>query len=127
MGGRWIPYSSPTVPMLFRQTQAIVDQKQRIIAVCVGRPSGDKTWESMHQKASEILGVAKDGILFGKKKNRRGNFPALSFGISYGGGQKYPKVLVQKGNNGEILENLLKEKAFVRMSGFASGKIFDKA
>jgi hypothetical protein len=112
--------------MLFRHTLVIVDQKQRIIAVCVGRPNGDKTWENMHQEASEILGVARDRIFLGNKINRRGNFSALSFGISYGGGQKYPKVLVQDEDNGEVLEGLLKEKVFARMSGFAAGKFFDK-
>lgn len=80
----------------------------------------------MHQEASEILGVARDRIFFGNKINRRGNFSALSFGISYGGGQAYPRVLVQDRDNGEVLEGLLKEKVFARMSGFAAGNFFDK-
>ena len=117
--------SSSNHTHVFRQTLAIVDQKQRIIAVCVGRPNGDETWEGMHQEASEILRVARDKIFF-RKKNPRGNFSHLSFGISYGGGQKYPKVLAQDEDNEGILEGLLKEKVFARMSGFAAGRFFDK-
>lgn len=102
------------------QTLVIVDQKERIIAVCVSRPEGDETWESTHQKGSEILGVAGDKIFFGNKANRRGNFSALSFGISYGGGQTHPRVLAQDRDNEEILEGLLKEAVFARMSGHAA-------
>lgn len=77
-----------------------------------------------HKEASEILRGARDRIFFGNKTNRRGNFPALSFGVSYGGGQMYPRVLAQDEDNGEVLESLRSEKVFARLSGFAAGKFF---
>lgn len=117
---------NPTVPIPFRQTLVIVDRKKRIIAACIGRPSGDETWEGTHKEASEILRVAHDRIFLGNKANRRGNFSALSFGISYGGGQTYPRVLVQDEDNEKVLEGLRREEVFARLSGHAAGSFFDK-
>ncbi|PPR02920.1 hypothetical protein CVT26_009775, partial [Gymnopilus dilepis] len=76
-----------------RTTLVIVDDKQRIIAICLGAPKHDETWEDVHRRAAEILESARDRLYFEEKdkKHRRGKFPALAVGISHGGGQKYPK------------------------------------
>jgi hypothetical protein len=105
----------------------IVERKHRVIAVCAGRPkdcgaSGWEGWESLQLEASGILESARPKLNFGKKVNRRGGFPALPCGISYGGGQPYPKVLSQKKKNEKVLEAILKENAFERISGFAAGE-----
>ncbi|KAF8958751.1 hypothetical protein BDZ97DRAFT_1668082 [Flammula alnicola] len=44
----------------------------------------------------------------------------MRVGISHGGGQKHPKVLKQTADNKPILDGLLKNKAFERISGFTS-------
>lgn len=101
----------------------VVDKDQRIMAVCAGRPTGDETWENAQQRASEILEAARSQLYLEKEAGRRGGFSALTFGISHGGGQKYPRVLAQGKHNQGILDGLLKEVAFARISGFAASKL----
>lgn len=100
----------------------IVEKEERVIAVCAGRPKHDETWDDLQQRASEILEAAGPKLNLGNQTGRRGNFTALPFGISYGGGQRHPKVLVQDSINEEVLEGLLKEEVFERISGFAAGR-----
>lgn len=111
-----------------RTTVVIVDSEQRIIAVCVGVPDGDQTWESVHHRAAEALKSARHRLCFKtkEKKHRRGKFSSLGVGISHGGGQRYPKILQQSKGNEEILTELLKEEAFQRISGFMTGGIFSQ-
>ncbi|PPQ76637.1 hypothetical protein CVT26_012763 [Gymnopilus dilepis] len=106
-----------------RTTMVIVDRKRRIIAVCLGKPENDETWEDTHRRAAEVLESARDRLYFQDKdlNHRRGGFPALAVGISHGGGQKYPKVLDQDKRNEEVFEEILENKAFQRISGFTSG------
>ena len=103
-----------------------MDDKQRIIAICLGAPKHDETWEDVHRRAAEILESARDWLYFEEKdkKHRRGKFPALAVGISHGGGQKYPKVLEQDKRNEEIWDEILQDGAFERISGFSAGKWF---
>ena len=72
-----------------RVTRAIVDKDGRIIAVLAGSPN-DADWASVHRSAYAALQTARRRCRFPKKTttHRRGNFPALSAGISFGGGQK---------------------------------------
>ena len=72
-----------------RIERAIVDKDGRIIAVLVGCPA-NLDWPSVHRSAHAALQAARKRCRFPKKstKHRRGDFPALSAGISYGGGQK---------------------------------------
>ena len=72
-----------------RIERAIVDKDGRIIAILVGQPA-DPGWPSAHRSAHAALQAARKRCRFPKKstKHRRGDFPALSAGISYGGGQK---------------------------------------
>jgi hypothetical protein len=109
----------------FRQPLLIVEKKERVVAVCAGRPSEecDRTWEGLQVQASEILEAARLRLDFTKEGpgRPRGNFDALMFGMSYGGGQKHPMVLAQDPGNERVLEEVLKEGVFSRISGFAAG------
>jgi hypothetical protein len=89
------------------------------VAVCVGFPRGDETWHDVRRQAANCLDEAGQRLHF--KKNRRGDLLALSVGISHGGGQTHPKVLGQDPRNISIVEDMLKEPAFSRISGFTSG------
>jgi hypothetical protein len=97
---------------------------QRVVGVCAGAPDNDETWLGVHQRAAEILESARPKLSFDKKekKHRRGKFPAIAIGISHGGGQPYPMILDQDPRNELILEELMRDKAFERISGFATGE-----
>ncbi|PPQ80230.1 hypothetical protein CVT25_003529, partial [Psilocybe cyanescens] len=101
----------------------LVDNKQRVVGICAGVPDKDNTWSEVHHHAAELLESARPHLSFNRKdkKHRRGNFSALSVGISHGGGQPYPKTLRQDARNEPILEELMKDKVFERISGFATG------
>lgn len=105
-----------------------------------GQPN-DNDWDSVHRSCHLALLSSKTRCRFLKKafRHRRGNYPSLNVGISFGGGQKvsihvssmrslnarFPATQVpgnlkhEQGNAAE-LASLLKEKCFQRVAGFAS-------
>lgn len=99
----------------------LLDKDRRILAFCLGFPHGDETWHDVSRQAAESLDRAGQRLHANQKKNRRGNFLPLSVGISYGGGQTHPKILQQDPRNKSVLEDIMKEPAFARLSGFTSG------
>lgn len=62
----------------------------------------------------------------GEKVHRRGNFPALAVGISYGNGQTEPTELSEgvkgKGLHANLLQKLVGHEAVSRMAAFSSGE-----
>jgi hypothetical protein len=106
-------FSSCTIPL--------VDNEGRILAVCLGFPHGDETWHEVIRQAAKSLDQAGQTLHFGKTKNRRGDLRALSVGISHGGGQTHPKILRQDPRNKTMIGDMMKESAFLRISGFTSG------
>jgi hypothetical protein len=58
------------------------------VAVLAGRPRGDD-WDIVVGEAGEQIREARGQCQFTEKQahHRRGDFPALAVGISYGGGQ----------------------------------------
>lgn len=101
----------------------LLDAFERIIAVLVGRPGCDPSWEAMHIAAADKLEEARGRCKLSKKDthHRRGHFPALASGISFGGGQLKPKNR-SNGENTGILAELTSHPSFKRLAGFASGK-----
>jgi hypothetical protein len=101
---------------------AILDSCGRIIAVLAGRPD-DPSWDSVHLEAVELLEKTRPLLRLSKKskRHRRGNFAALSYGISHGGGQTKPSNLKQAGENEEHMSGVIRHESFERMSGFGSG------
>jgi hypothetical protein len=72
-----------------RVTDHIVDKMGKVIGVLCGFPDDD-SWEATHRGAADAIRAARDVACFSDecKKHRRGNFPALAVGVSFGGGQK---------------------------------------
>lgn len=108
---------------LLRSTSvAILDSEGRIVAVLVGQPSNDPSWEQVHQDAAAKLERARRECRFSAKQrsHRRGRFPALATGISHGGGQLKPGNL-DHGSNDAVLKSLTAHPSFLRLAGFASG------
>ncbi|KIM74031.1 hypothetical protein PILCRDRAFT_80479 [Piloderma croceum F 1598] len=100
----------------------ILDTKQRVIGICAGRPD-DASWGKTEGDAAAAMGDAREKCHFSKgaESHRRGLFPALAIGASFGGGQQVPGNLINGAINSAILCSLLSNVAFVRIAGFASG------
>lgn len=78
-----LPHTHLSVPT------PILDHKERVIGVCAGRPD-DASWGTMQQDAAAELNDARERCRFSRASatHRRGQFPALAVGASFGGGQQ---------------------------------------
>lgn len=117
----WLQFTCSS--RLDRSTLLILDSAGRIIAVLVGRPSDDESWEKTHLDAAQLIEQARGSCKFSatEKRHRRGHFPALAVGISHGGGQLRPGNRVNDKVNARVLASLIAQPSFIRMAGFASG------
>ncbi|KAF7970990.1 hypothetical protein HWV62_22491 [Athelia sp. TMB] len=97
----------------------ICDSKGRVIAVCVAQP---RSWECVNRDAVAAIKAARKRLYFPKKsrRHRRGDFPALAYGVSYGGGQQVPGNLQHSQRNEEALKELLEDPAIQRIAGLGS-------
>ncbi|PBK80517.1 hypothetical protein ARMGADRAFT_878972, partial [Armillaria gallica] len=97
----------------------IVDRHGRIVAVMAGQPH-DPTYSAACMKAYDQITAEGEGANFCRaSKHRRGAFPAVNVGISYGKGQKVPAHL-QNSVLAAIVNRLVGSKAVVRMATYAS-------
>jgi len=73
--------------------------------------------------ALEKIRAATIGERFSKleQEHRRGHFPALSIGISYGNGQGVPERL-KTGTHGRIVQDLLDDGNIKRLASYADSK-----
>ncbi|KAM6489083.1 hypothetical protein JOM56_001485, partial [Amanita muscaria] len=100
----------------------ILDKEGLVVGALAGQPR-DPDWHQVHNAAFEALGSAASRIRYHAKEvtNRRGSFPTVAYGISFGGGQLEPGYLRHGSPHKEKeLERLLKNKAVQRLCGFAS-------
>lgn len=83
--------------MKYRVSCPIIDMVGRIIAMLCGHPD-DPEWESVHVEAADTMRRSQRRIRRTKKnsKHRRGNFTALSAGVSFGGGQEVSALSTSK-------------------------------
>lgn len=95
-----------------------------VIGAFVGRPD-DAGWDKVLHDAAEALETSRLSARFSTKDklHKRGRFPALPVGISHGGGQRKPGNFVHSQPNKGVLDELVAHPAFIRLAGFASGKI----
>ncbi|KAG6818654.1 hypothetical protein H0H93_003147 [Arthromyces matolae] len=80
-------------------------------------------WEATCQDAFEALKLAASSMAFSEKEtnHRRGPFPSVPHGISFGGGQTEPKHLSHGSEaKTQILENVMMQKSIQRICNFAS-------
>ena len=64
-----------------------VDEDARVMVTLVGRPD-DITWDQNGVAAAEAMNIAQRQGKFPCSSHRRGNYPTVANGLSYGGGQK---------------------------------------
>ncbi|KAJ7027674.1 hypothetical protein C8F04DRAFT_1266784 [Mycena alexandri] len=105
------------------KTRPLVDAAGRVFAVFGGHPD-DPNWKrDVHDPAVEAMeeARAKCKVSEARTYHRRGNWPPLSAGDSYGGGQTHPGALVNEVINTAVLCALMSNIAFIRLAGFATG------
>lgn len=76
------------------ESHAVVDRNGRIIAVLAGKPKGEN-WDGLMKELEDLLHLAHDGMTFTPKQmaTKRGLFPSVSVGNSFGGGSKVCRPL----------------------------------
>ncbi|THU84720.1 hypothetical protein K435DRAFT_822624 [Dendrothele bispora CBS 962.96] len=100
----------------------ILDSQERVVAVLAGRPQAPN-WKGLVSEAAEAIARASKDLHFTDKQlnNGRGEFPAISIGVSFGGGRKEPGNVSQSSAAAlTILTGLLALQCFQSLSGFAN-------
>jgi hypothetical protein len=93
-----------------RDNVPILSKDGEVFALLAGRPQ-DKTFVDDLKLLEKEMEIARDSLSFGKgtDQHRRGEYPTMSTGISYGGGSKVRGSLVRA--QGEL------SSTFFRSSG----------
>ncbi|KAJ7079807.1 hypothetical protein B0H15DRAFT_787690 [Mycena belliarum] len=108
-----------------RSPKLILDVEGRVIAVLLGRPE-DPGWDVVVRDAEKAMrrvnraGHALGAFRAEDARHRRGNFPVIAGGVSFGGGQKRPGNLVHSRKRQKLLNYLLQNKSIRRLAGFQS-------
>jgi hypothetical protein len=78
-----------------RTPTPIADTQKRIVAMLGGMPRAEEGWMGVCAQAEADLATVRSRCTFSsqQKCHRRGEFPALAIGISFGGGQKVLPLL----------------------------------
>ncbi|THU86731.1 hypothetical protein K435DRAFT_822065 [Dendrothele bispora CBS 962.96] len=100
----------------------ILDSQDRVVAVLAGQPRGSN-WEGLMSEAANRIARDRDRIHFTDKQlnNGRGKFPAISVGVSYGGGRRQPGNVAQSSAAVlTLLTSLLALQGFLSLSDFAN-------
>jgi hypothetical protein len=74
-----------------RKTHLLLDRGHRVIGALVGRPRDPGGWSTVHSDALAALKAASDDLKFSDREasgGRRGPFPTIAHGLSFGGGQE---------------------------------------
>ncbi|KAI0083267.1 hypothetical protein BDY19DRAFT_900567 [Irpex rosettiformis] len=105
-----------------RDTIAFLDQKDRIIAVAVGRPTGQDgggDWADVERGVRAALLELQKDFNFREHHERRGDYQSATYGISFGGGQKRPGMLKMSDRNQEVFKTFLDNPYVQRMVGYS--------
>ncbi|KAJ7029056.1 hypothetical protein C8F04DRAFT_963287, partial [Mycena alexandri] len=115
-GFRLVKYLSP-------KARPIVDAAGRVFALSGGHADDPEWMSEVHDPAVEAMEAARVQCKVSetRRHHRRGYFPPLTAGDSYGGGQTQPGALVNGVINTAVLISLISNSAFIRLAGFATG------
>jgi hypothetical protein len=92
--------------------------------VLAGRPDDPTYLDAAQDAALEMTAEAMSATFAPReRKHRRGEYAAVSVGISFGNGQLEPSRLRDSTHNA-MLARLLKSKAISRLATYASGMFF---
>ncbi|KAE9388176.1 hypothetical protein BT96DRAFT_836639, partial [Gymnopus androsaceus JB14] len=107
----------------------IVDREDRVISVLAGNPSNPHWPAAMKELETKIM-KSRANMSFSEKqkKNKRGPYPSVSVGNSFGGGSKRPGAMAfHSKTNMLILMSLISSPGFQRLMGFANSMFKDFA
>ncbi|KAJ7796793.1 hypothetical protein B0H14DRAFT_3549608 [Mycena olivaceomarginata] len=102
-------------------TIAILDSRQRVIALLGGMPKDTEEWAKVTKRASDLMEDRESRIRLSEDKlhHRRAqegeSYPPLSRGLSHGGGQTEPGELHQNATNTQLTDELLQDPDIQRM------------
>ncbi|KAF8325600.1 hypothetical protein F5887DRAFT_901156, partial [Amanita rubescens] len=97
----------------------LLDTEGYVLGLLLGWPR--EGWDRTHDAAFGLL--KKESVYFNARrrpKHRRGAFPSIAHGISYGGGQEEPRHLRHSQRTEAALERLLAEGPIQRICNYAS-------
>ncbi|KAJ7121217.1 hypothetical protein C8R46DRAFT_1050701 [Mycena filopes] len=98
----------------------LIDAKRRLFALLAGRPGVNSDGRDTYQEAiDEATRLFNSNSPLASGDGRRGDFPAVSVGLSYGGGQQRPGHLLNTKANASICAVMLASWAFQRIIGFS--------
>ncbi|KAJ7605718.1 hypothetical protein B0H17DRAFT_1154206, partial [Mycena rosella] len=103
----------------------VLDDEGRIIAVFVGTPE-DPGWPDVIAEVVAVLTEAREAALASEavsasdEHHRRGDFLPFAVGLSHGGGQSRPGILLHSKRLRPIVQRIMKNKSVRRVCGFQS-------
>ena len=105
-----------------REPRPLVDKCGIICGILAGQPS-EKGYHDATIAAFKAIRDAGNATTFNEKvtTHRRGDFPAINTGVSYGKGQKEPRSL-RTDPYTEMIEGLLESRDIQRLANFGSGE-----
>lgn len=95
------------------------DNEKHLIVIINGKnPNG---WEKVNTDCMALLDDARERLdLTGEGSGRRGSFPSIGTGVSFGGGQTQPMNFVHKGIKGEVVDSLNQHPTIHQIAAFQS-------
>ncbi|KZT03240.1 uncharacterized protein LAESUDRAFT_660356 [Laetiporus sulphureus 93-53] len=107
-----------------RSPRPLVDCDGRVFGALAGCPR-DPQWGDVAKEAGDFILRSKELCVFSPKQatHRRGNYPSLAEGISYGGGQKRVDNLKNSTNNTRVLNTLNQNVAICRLTKFGNAAL----
>ena len=74
----------------YRGTRLLLDQDRYVGAVLLGQPKDALSWSCVHDDAFDRLQGVASRLSFSPEEsfNRRGSYPSVAHGLSFGGGQQ---------------------------------------
>ncbi|TDL13448.1 hypothetical protein BD410DRAFT_699143, partial [Rickenella mellea] len=108
----------------FSTPRPVVDHMGRVVMVLAGRPR-DEDWDSLCRDAYASIMKARARCSFTPEQtnHRRGSYPVLPIGVSFGGGQRMPGNLAHSQTNKAALEALVRLPPIRRLAGFAAATV----
>ncbi|KAI9061264.1 hypothetical protein FKP32DRAFT_1533454, partial [Trametes sanguinea] len=102
----------------------ILDKDGRVFAVLAGRPR-NSDWDEVNKDLQDVFETTREayGLTAKQISHRRGEFPAVTCGISYGGGQQRVANLAHNAHNKAVLDSVLQQPAVRRVANFGSASM----
>ncbi|KAJ7620509.1 hypothetical protein DFH06DRAFT_1010589 [Mycena polygramma] len=113
---------APFTYFILRACRPLIDSQNRLFALLGGRPAPDSNGHDSYGDAvGEVTRLFDQYSPMASGNGRRGSFPAVSLGESYGGGQVRPGNLLNTKLNTTICTAMLASWALRRIIGFSNG------